>query len=162
MTALRQAGPPSAPRVVARPEAEALVGEVLEAMERLEAVLEAETAHVRAGRLREGLADDARKAELTGRYLQGLEALKANAVALARLVPDRLDALKGAHARFGRVVQANQVVLATARAVSESLVKGIAEELAKGSRNQGYAPAGYGTPAPRNPQGEALVVSRRL
>jgi hypothetical protein len=149
-------------RIASKAEAEALTADVLKTMQELETVLEAETAQVRIGHIREGLANEARKSELTGRYLQGLEALKANAIALARFVPDRLETLKAAHARFGRAVQANQVVLATARAVSETLIKSIAEELARGQRTQGYTPAGYGAPASRTPQGEALIVSRRL
>jgi capsid protein len=160
MTRGQTASPP--PRVASKADAEALTADVLACLADLERVLEAETAHVRAGRVREGLADEARKGELSARYVRGLETLKSNAVALARFAPDRLDALKSAHARFAKVVEANQVVLATARAVSESLVKGIAEELGRGQRAQGYAPAGYGAPQPRSPQGEPLVVSRSL
>jgi hypothetical protein len=86
--------------------------------------------------------------------------VKGNAVALARLAPDALDRLRKAHQAFGQVVQANQVVLATARAVSETLVKGIAEEMNRQARPQGYAPPGAAakpavTSAP-------LVVSKRL
>jgi hypothetical protein len=147
-------------RVTGSTEAEQLVAGVLETMTDLEALLETETAHVRVGRFREGLSQELRKNELAASYIQGLEAIKANAVALARFAPDALERLKTAHARFGRTVDANQIVLATARAVSESLVKGIADEMNRHSRPQGYAPAGY---APRRPQSsEPLVVSKSL
>ena len=105
-----------------------------------------------------------KKSELASAYLRGLEAVKANAVALARFAPEAIERLKTAHAAFGRMVETNQTVLATARAVSESLVKSIAEEMNRLSRPQGYAPAGYGAagsgaPPPRS---EPLVLSKRL
>src|SRR3954451_24727871 len=136
-----------------RAEAEELVMGVLATMGDLEALLETETAHVRVGRLREGLSQETRKSQLAASYMRGLETIKANAVALARFAPESLERLKTAHRAFGEAVGTNQVVLATARAVSEALVKGIAEEMNRHVRPQGYAPAGYGAarPAPSEP-----------
>ena len=147
-------------RIASRAEAEQLVAGVLGTMGDLEALLEAETAHVRVGRLREGLSQETRKSQLAASYMQGLEAIKANAVALARFAPEALDRLKAAHLAFSEIVGTNQVVLATARAVSETLVKGIAEEMNRHTRPQGYAPTGYGArrPAPSEP----LVISKSL
>lgn len=145
-------------RVGSRDDAERLVAGVLRTMADLEAVLEAETGHIRIGRFREGLSQEARKSELSAAYIQGLEAIKANAVALARFAPAALGELKTSHLAFGKVVETNQVVLATARAVSETLVKGIAEEMGRQTKPQGYAPAGKTPvrPAPSAP----LLVSR--
>lgn len=157
-SAMQRTQPSPAARVATRDEAERLVGRVLATMGDLEAVLERETAHLRAGRIRDGLAEEVQKTELAAAYMQGLEAVKANAIALARFTPASLDRLKGAHARFGQVIQANQMVLATARAVSESLVKGISDEMSRGARPQGYAPAGLRPPPPR--PSEPLVLSR--
>lgn len=152
---------PPTMRVACRADAEKLVSGILGAMADLEAALRSEAEHVRAGRFREGLSQEARKAELAGSYMQGLEAIKANAVALARLAPDGVERLKAAHAAFGQVVQDNQTVLATARAVSESLVKGIAEEMNRHARPQGYGPAT--ATAPRRPgTGAPLVLSKSL
>jgi hypothetical protein len=147
-------------RIAGRADAEQLVAGVLATMTELEQLLAAETAHVRVGRLREGLSQETRKGELAASYMQGLEAIKANAIALARFAPDALERLKAAHAAFGETVSTNQVVLATARAVSESLVKGIAEEMNRHARPQGYAPAGYGARRPAS--SEPLVVSKSL
>lgn len=152
----------SLPRVAARGEAEQLVSDVLALMDDLERVLETETAAVRLGRIREGLANDVRKGDLAARYMTGLEAVKANALALARLAPEALERLKGAHARFGRVVQTNQTVLATARAVAESLIKTLADDLARASRPQVYGATGAMAGSPRAPRGEPLMVSKRL
>jgi hypothetical protein len=149
-----------ATRIAGRAEAEQLVAGVLATMRDLETLLEAETAHVRVGRLRDGLSQEMRKSELAASYMQGLEAIKANAIALARFAPEALERLKLAHVAFGEIVSTNQVVLATARAVSETLVKGIAEEMNRHTRPQGYAPTGYS--APRRSASEPLVMSKRL
>lgn len=150
-----------APRVATPQAAHALVAEVSGIMKELEKVLEVETAHLRAGRIRDGLSQEARKSALTSRYLQGLEALKANAVALARFAPEALERLKGEHAAFSRTIETNQVVLATARAVSEGLVRALSSELERGSRTAGYAPAGYGGQRPAQ-AGGGLVLSKSL
>jgi len=149
------------PRVATAQAANALVAEVSDVMKELDKVLEVETAHLRAGRIRDGLAQEERKSALTSRYLQGLEALKANAVALARFAPDALERLKAEHTAFARTIETNQVVLATARAVSEGLVRSLSNELDRGSRTTGYAPAGYGGQRPVQ-AGGGLVLSKSL
>lgn len=150
------------PMVGGRAEAGALVDGLITRLSELERLLEAETAQIRVGRIRDGLAEEARKREVTQAYLAGVEAVKANAVALARLAPEALERLRGAHARFGSVIEANQRVLATARAVTESLVRGIADDLGRAARPQVYGASGAMAPAARGLRGEPLVVSRRL
>jgi len=150
----------TAARVLGRDDAERLVASVLATMGELEKVLANETAHIRVGRIRDGLAEEARKSELASAYMRGLETVKANAIALARFAPEALDKLKAAHAGFSLAVETNQTVLATARAVSENLMKGVAEEMNRLSRPQGYGLAG--PPAARASKGEALVLSKTL
>jgi len=152
--------PAAAARILSRDDAERLVEGVLATMGDLETVLAEETAHVRVGRIREGLAQEAKKSELASAYLRGLEAVKANAIALARFAPEALDRLKAAHAAFGRIVETNQTVLATARAVSESLVKGVADEMNRLSRPQGYGPPSAHTARPQ--RSEPLILSKTL
>src|SRR5262245_24526088 len=98
-------------RIADRKQAEELAAGVVATIAELVRRLEAETAHVRVGRLREGLAEERRKAELSAAYLQGLEAVKGNAVAIARLAPHALLSLKEAHAKFAGTVADNQMVL---------------------------------------------------
>jgi hypothetical protein len=152
----------SAMRIGNRSDAEQLVRGVLSTMAELEALLDTETGHVRVGRFREGLAQEARKNELSASYLNGLEAIKANAIAIARFAPEALDGLKAAHARFAGTVKTNQMVLATARAVSESLVKGIAEEMNRHARPQGYGPGSQPQLQQQRSTSEPLVLSRSL
>ena len=149
----------SSRRVLDRPGAAALVAEVVAAIGELQSLLDEESAHVRAGRLRDGLAGQERKAALASAYLRGLEAVKANAIALARCAPEEVARLKSVHASFARALETNQAVLATARAVSESLLKGIAEEISP-ARPQGYG--GIGGRAPTLSNGGPLIVSRSL
>ncbi|ACL59569.1 hypothetical protein [Methylobacterium nodulans] len=142
--------------------AERLVAETLQRMQELEGVLERESAHIRVGRLREGLADEAHKTALAGAYLQGLEEVKANAVALARFTPAGVAALREAHRRFAAAIETNQAVLATARAVSESLMKSLSSELARAAQPQGYG-ARRAMPSPYGPvRATPLVLSRSL
>jgi hypothetical protein len=91
-----------------------------------------------------------------------LQAIKANAVALARFAPDALERLRQEHGRFGRVVQTNQTVLATARAVTESLIKTIADDLARATRPQVYGASGTMAGDSRRGRGEPLIVSKRM
>ena len=151
---------PAAPRILGRDDAERLVAGVLATMADLEKILANETAHVRVGRIRDGLAEESRKSELATAYMRGLETVKANAIALARFAPEALQRLKAAHAGFSRAVETNQTVLATARAVSESLVKSVADEMNRLSRPQGYGPAG--PQATRYQKSEPLVLSKTL
>ncbi|MDF2601719.1 MAG: hypothetical protein K0Q54_4542 [Methylobacterium brachiatum] len=150
-------------RVGDRVTAEALVGGVLANMAALEAVLAVEAAHVRAGRLREGLAAAEPKAALAAAYMQGLEVAKANAVALKRFNPDGVETLRAAHRRFTAAVEANQSVLDSARSVSEGLIKSLADEIGRAQ-----VPSGYGKQAPApSPYGRGvrsgpLVLSRNL
>jgi hypothetical protein len=149
------------PRVADAAGAESLVADALGTILALEGALAEETALVRVGRLRDGLATFERKAELAARYHVGTEALKANAIALARFAPKGVAKLREAHARLAASVEANQMVLATARAVSEGIVKSLSAELARESR-----PQTYGAAPTRSPYGaqraEPLLVSRSL
>ena len=150
-------------RVVDRAGAAALAGVVLSVMGELETVLARETEHVRAGRLREGLAEDGLKADLSARYAKGVAALKANAVALARFAPAEVDGLKAAHRRFAAAVETNQLVLATARTVSESLMRNLSDSLKKSTTPQVYGSRrvpSYGNQGA--PRSAPLVLSRNL
>lgn len=126
-----------------RGDAQRLLVRLESAMAGLVLALEGQTALIGAGRIREGLADEAGKAELSAAYLLNLQHAKANVVALARFAPEELRAFRARQAEFERIVDRNQTVLATARTVSESLIRGLAEEVERAAR-----PHGYGTMRP--------------
>lgn len=154
---------PPLPRVADRVGAEALVASVSEAMRALEALLSDESGAVGAGRLRQGLADPARKSALAAAYVLRLEAVKANAVALARFAPEGLERLRAEHRGFTAAVERNQTVLGTARSVSETLIKSLADDLGRAATPTTYgkpsiAPSPYG----RGVRSGPLVLSRSL
>ena len=150
-------------RIADRAAALGFVRDLLATMDALEGVLTRESEGVRAGRIAQALAESAPKSELASAYMNGLEAAKANAIALARFAPEGVDALKAAQHRFAAAVETNQQVLATARAVSEGLVKSLAEEVAKTRTPTVYGrPSHSPSPYGRGAQGGPLVFSRSL
>lgn len=151
------------PRVTDALGARALIEAVLEALGALAHLVGEETELVRAGRLPEALSREERKAELGGVYMRGVEQVKLNAVALARFVPDQVRRLKDAHLDFQSLIETNQIVLATARAVSEAVIRDLAADANKPMRAAGYGPAvSVGAGAFARPNSGPLVVSRRL
>ena len=157
------ASPAEPIRIADKAGADALVARLLDTMKALEGLLAQESEHVRGGRLRQGLAESERKGALSAAYLQSLEFAKANIVALTRFAPQGLEALRTAHRAFTIAVEANQTVLATARTVSEGLIKTLANDIATSRApsvygTPSYAPSPYGRGARSGP----LLVSRSL
>ncbi|MEH3116780.1 MAG: hypothetical protein PGN25_04035 [Methylorubrum populi] len=153
----------AAPRLTDRPAALAFVQGLLATMTALEAVLARESDGVRAGQIAQALTESAPKSDLAAAYMNGLEAAKTNAIALARFAPDGLEALKAAQHRFAAAVEINQQVLATARTVSEGLIKALAEEVAKTRTPTVYGrPSVSPSPYGRGAQAGPLVLSRNL
>jgi len=152
---------PDGGRAIASPgEAEQLIAGVLDTIAALERLLAQETSLIRNGRIADALAHEPLKSDLAGQYMRELETLKANAIALARFAPAALETLKATHGRFSAIIDKNQAVLATARAVSESLIRSLAEEVGSATRPAGYAPASAG---PRPVHGTtSLILSKKL
>lgn len=151
------------PRVGTTQEARALLDAVIDALTTLSHVVGEETELLRAGKLPDAMAREPRKAELAGIYMRGVEQVKLNAVALARFAPDQVRRLKGAHTDFQALIETNQLVLATARAVSETIVRDLATGAHRPVKAQGYGPAAtVGAGAFSRPNAGPLAVSRRL
>jgi len=151
------------PRIAGPLEARALIEAVLETLGALSHLVGEETELLRAGRLPEAMAREPRKAELAGVYMRGVEQVKLNAVALARFAPEQVKRLKSSHIGFQSLIEINQLVLATARAVSESIVRELAADANKPARAAGYGPAStVGAGAFARPNSGPLVISRSL
>jgi hypothetical protein len=123
-------------------------------------IVEKETETVRAGRTSEAAALEPTKAELARLYLADVENIKRNADFLRDNLPESLQVLTRQHDNFYAMLQINLTVLATAHAVAEGIIRGVAEELAKKS-----APAIYGHSGRRNAPNVAappVAVSRKL
>ncbi|WP_027174359.1 hypothetical protein [Methylobacterium sp. 10] len=152
-------------RIADKVGADALIAHIMQTMQALEDILSEEGSHVRVGRLRQGLSQTERKTALGASYMQSLEVAKANAIALARFAPESIEELKSAHRRFAQVVETSQIVLATARTVSESLVKSLAEDMSRSRTATVYGrPSQPPSPYGRGPAGRSqpLVLSRNL
>jgi hypothetical protein len=156
----REAQTPSP--VAATPAAARKLAETLmDAMSALLAVIERETELVRAGKLREAMTFEPRKAELSKNYVNAVGHLKASQKQLAQAAPDLLKTLHRHHDVFRSMLQINLTVLATAHAVSESIVRGVNTEMQRRNMPNTYTAAGKrAAPSPRHIT--PLSVSRSL
>lgn len=130
-------------------------------LDRLIDTVEAETAHMRAGRLREAMTIEETKAELARSYAVESARLKAAQRLVAGVPMDTLKDLRSRHERFQKLLQTNLTVLATAHAVSEGIIRGVSGELAKKRAPSTYGAHGR-TNAPARSASQPLAVSKSL
>jgi hypothetical protein len=134
---------------------------MMEVMNDLLAVIERETELVRAGKVREAIALEPRKNELSRRYIATITLLKNSQKYLAQTTPDLLAALHKHHDVFRSMLQVNLTVLATAHAVSEGIVRGVNTEIQRRNIPHTYTAAGQrAQPTARNRT--PIVVNRSL
>ena len=150
-------GPPRL--FVTEADAQAAIVHLTEVINGLEVVVEEETALVRAGQLRKAAEIGPRKSELASRYFQGVERLKANAKFLARVLPKDVNALGHRHDLLQTRLKTNLMVLATAHAVSESIVRRLSGDMARKASPQVYGASGR-TTAPNPKLARPLALSR--
>jgi hypothetical protein len=157
----QQAAPAAAPPASTTAEARKIAQDLMEAMSALLEIVERETELVRAGKLREALAFESKKAELSRGYVNAVTQLKASQQFLSQSAPDLLATLHRHHETFRAMLQINLTVLATAHAVSESIVRGVNTELQRRNVPNTYTAAGQrATPGPRHMT--PIAVSRSL
>ena len=142
-------------------EARKLAEDLMDVMSALLGVIERETELVRAGKIREAMATEGKKSELSRRYVNTVTHLKASHKYLAKTSPELLTTLQRHHDVFRAMLQINLTVLATAHAVSESIVRGVNAEVQRRNIPNTYTAAGRRvTPGPRHIT--PLAVSRSL
>jgi hypothetical protein len=138
-----------------------LAEDLMDAMSALLGLIERETELVRAGKVREAMMMESQKQELSRRYVGAVSQLKANQTQLSKSAPELLSTLHRHHDAFRAMLQVNLTVLATAHAVSESVVRGVNAEIQKRNVPNTYTAAGRrATPGPRHIT--PLAVSRTL
>ena len=146
--------------ITTQTEAEQAIGELTLLIEKMSAIIEQETALVRAGKLRGAMALEASKSQLAGQIFVAGERLKAGTKALGS-IPARCKELAKVQDGFQALLQKNMVVLATAHAVSEGIMRRLSGDLARQAAPQVYGSSGRAaTPNPRH--GRPLAVSRSL
>ena len=142
-------------------EARKLAETLMDVMSALLGVIERETELVRAGKVREAMAFEPKKTELSRRYVGAIAHLKASQKYLAETAPELLTTLHRHHDVFRAMLQVNLTVLATAHAVSESIVRGVNTEMQRRNIPNTYTAAGRrAAPGPRHIT--PLTVSRSL
>lgn len=126
-------------------------GDLANTVDVLIEVLREETQLVRAARLSDAAAMSERKSSASERYMKGHSVLRNAGGELGRLVPDEVGHLRARHQALEAAISQNLAVLATARTVSETLIRGVAEAVGnRGGRTETYgADARQTTEAPR-------------
>jgi hypothetical protein len=157
----RQAAPAPIPTAASAGDARKLAEDLMDVMTALLGVIERETELVRAGKLREAMAFETQKTGLSRRYVSAVAHLQASQKYLAQTAPELLTALHRHHDVFRAMLQINLTVLATAHAVSESVVRGVNTEMQSRNIPNTYTSAGRrAAPGPRHMT--PLAVSRSL
>jgi hypothetical protein len=142
-------------------EAETVITHLSDVMDTLLAVVEEETELVRAGKLATAAQLEPTKQELSQHFLADSARVSASHAYLAQTMPEVLALLLHRHEQFRALLQINLTVLATAHAVSESIMRGVSNELARKAAPQGYGASGRSLkPGPSSLQ--PLTVSRML
>jgi len=142
-------------------EAEAAIAQVADLIEKLRDVIDQETALVRSGKVRKAIALGSAKNELAGQLATRAERLKANAKFLLKAAPGAAAALDRVQETFRAALRKNMIVLATAHAVSEGIVRRLSGDLARKASPQVYGATGRAV-APNPKHGKPLAISRTL
>jgi hypothetical protein len=151
----------SPPPIATAAEAEKLIAHFVEVMDALVGLVQQETELVRGGRLAQAATLATPKGDLTQQYIAAALRLRASQTHLSRIVPDKLEALRRRHDAFRALLQINLTVLATAHAVSEGIIRGVAGELTRKAAPQTYGVSGRAT-APAPSAAHPVSVSRTL
>ena len=140
-------------------EAEQAIDDLATLIEKLTGVIAQETVLIHAGRIRNASALEPAKAELAGRLFAASERLKSSAKFFRHLAPGRRAVLLRLQDAFRGIVQKNMIVLATAHAVSEGIVRRLSGDLARKASPQVYGASGRAA-APNPKHSRPLAVSR--
>ncbi len=117
-----------------RDSASAFCNDLSATVDTLIRVLEEETRLVREVRLTEAAAIGEEKAALADRYVRAHGVLKSNNRDISRFAAVEIDHLRRRHGALEGAIAANLAVLATARTVSETLIRSVAEAVSRSDR----------------------------
>jgi hypothetical protein len=116
-----------------------------------------ETVLLRAGRFRDAAPVTARKAALAQDYVGLARAVQRQGPRLGRDAPASLDRLRAGHDSLSTQMAENLRVIATARAVTESLLGDVAASVGEAARVRTYGASGQvGSPPAASARGIAL------
>ena len=161
MNPVAQPQQPANRAVASQAEAEALIRHMLDVMDALLGTVEEETALVRAGKLGEAAKLEPAKTDLSNMYVADTARIRASQEYLRQVTPKMAAELRKRHDLFRAVLQMNLTVLATAHAVSESIMRGVSSELARKATPQAYGASGHAMRPPAANM-QPLTLSRVL
>jgi len=153
--------PAPAQAIKTKAEGDVLITQVAELLSALIETVEEETALLRKGRIDQASRIGPRKAALAGQYYAVTQRLKANVEFLRANLPRQLDQLRQLHDAFRAVLQINLTVVATAHAVSEGIIRGVAGEITRKVAPQTYGLSGRPT-APATHVARPVTLVRTL
>lgn len=142
-------------------EAEQLASILEKALDRLSHVLNQETELAKAGKMRQAIELQAEKARLTETFLKTGERFRANSNYFRAELPRIFAHVHKLHEKFNDAVVRNMRVLATAKAVSESLIQEIIDAATGHEQPAGYTASGA-TPAGKPASSPPLKLNRSL
>ena len=132
--------------------------QLAETIDALIAVLDEESRMVRAARLDDATVIHARKSALAASYGERLNMLKHNAEAIRLHTMTGLEKLRNRQLGLESALQTNMTVLATARMVAETLIRGVQADAAKAAGGPAtYTAQGYASQAA--PERAAISVN---
>jgi len=146
--------PASSSAPTGRDEADALVTSMIAALDRMDSLLQDETRLIKEARLGEAAQLLEMKTAAAGSYQRELEAIRAAAGVISRLVPDRAERLRSKMAGLQQTLSLNLAVVGTAKAVAEDMMRSVAADV--GRRQQ---PAVYGASGAATVPRRAIPVS---
>jgi hypothetical protein len=129
-----------------------------ETIDALIAVLDEESRMVRAAKLDDAAVVHARKSALAANYGERLSMLKSNAEAIREHTMTGIEKLQSRQLGLESALQTNMTVLATARMVAETLIRGVQSDAAKSAGGPTTYTAG-GYVAQSGPERAAISVN---
>ncbi len=140
-------------------EAEALCALLEERLDTIEAVICEESDHLAKARLADAFALHERKSLEAKSYERGLNIFLENSVALARFQPSGLERIKMRHGALQSTLEANLKTLQTLKTVSESLLRGVATDVAASRSLSTYGKGGTILARQKPSHASALLTS---
>lgn len=141
-------------------DAAAVTERLIEAIGRIDHLLQEETHLIRGARLREAATVAARKAAAANLYERELAALRAVAGVILRTMPERAAELRRRLAGLNETLAVNLAVVGTAKAVAEDMMRSVADEVGRRSQPNGYG--AHGRAVARSSAPAPISISRRL
>ena len=132
---------------------------MMTAMDELTEVIEAETDLVRAGKLVAATSLQTKKSKHAENYIALVNQARSHGQTIKALAPAAADRLSAAQDMFKSTLQINLAALATAREVSEGLIRGVAHNMARQEKPTTYT-AGAAQSTAYNAPATGVAVNR--